>query len=508
MAAALVVVLIIVASCIAPIQPSVTEEPAAASGETAAEAAAPEAAPAQPEPAQADTASGESTSAESTQPTEGEAVNVEEEAQPAQPQIGTVISAEPTESYKGIPVGFTDDGYPYRGEPDAPITMFEFSDYQCPFCNRYFVQTEPALDEAYVRSGQVRVVFRDYPIVELHPNAPAAHLASVCVAEQGSAELYWELHAALFRSVEEWQASATPNDIFARLAEEAGADVAQLQSCLADPAQTALVDERVNQAVQLGYNGTPTFQFLRHEDGAIFTLVGAQSFDTFAELLDAVLAGETPQTEEPQAQQEGSNEVPFWATAEGWTPDPDRPGYNMAGDQYRGNLDASVTIVEFSDFQCPYCKRHVEQTQPALDATFVDTGKVLWVFKHFPLSIHPQAPAAGVAAECAAEQGQFWEMYHLLFKDTTIWSIPDPSNIFIDLAGQLSLDTEAFAACLEDTEIASRVDSDMQEGAQFVRGTPTFIIIYGNQGSIIPGALPEERFVEILNGVLDEVGAN
>ena len=87
----------------------------------------------------------------------------------------------------------------------------------------------------------------------------------------------------------------------------------------------------------------------------------------------------------------------------------------MAGDEYRGNTDAKVTVIEFSDFQCPFCKQHVEETQPALDEEFVDSGKVMWVFKHFPLSIHPQAPAAGAAAECAADQGKFWEMHELLF---------------------------------------------------------------------------------------------
>lgn len=493
--AAFIILLIVAVSC-APIQ-----QPQA--GPAAEEAAAaPDSAPAAAEP-------DAETAAQPSEAQPGEAVAVEDEARPPQSFVGAVISTEPTETYKGIPVGFTDDGYPYRGEPDAPIIMYEFSDYQCPFCNRYFVQTEPALDEAYVRNGQVRVVFRDFPLEELHPNAPAAHIVSVCIAEQGSASVFWEVHADIFRTVGEWQASPTPNEVFLRIAEEHGADIEQLQECIADVASANLVDERVNDALRLGFSGTPTFQFLRLEDGALFPLVGAQPFDNFAQLIAAIQAGAMPQQTAPEQQaQEGSNEIPFWATAEGWQPDPDRPGYNMAGDQYRGSLDAPITIIEFSDFQCPYCRRHFEQTQPALDAAFVDTGKVLWIFKHFPLSIHPQAPAAGVAAECAAEQGQFWEMHHILFQDPTAWSIEDPSNIFIDLAAQLNLDTEAFAACLNDSEMASRVDSDLQEGAAYVRGTPTFIVIHGSQGSIIPGALPEDRFTEIINGVLEEVGAN
>jgi protein-disulfide isomerase len=67
------------------------------------------------------------------------------------------------ETYKGLPVGFTEEGLPYRGEPDAPIVMVEYSDFQCPFCSRYFVQTEPSVDESFVRNGPVRVVFHDMP---------------------------------------------------------------------------------------------------------------------------------------------------------------------------------------------------------------------------------------------------------------------------------------------------------------------------------------------------------
>ncbi|HXF60673.1 MAG TPA: thioredoxin domain-containing protein, partial [Caldilineaceae bacterium] len=413
----------------------------------------------------------------------------------AEELVGAPLPSD--ETYKGLPVGFTEQGLPYRGDPNAPIVMIEYSDYQCPFCNRYFVQTEPALDEAYVREGQVRVVFYDMPLAQLHPNAPAAHEAALCVAEQGSATRYWEMHSELFRSVEEWETAADPAPIFERLAEEVGADMEQYAQCVAGDEQESIVQARVQTALARGFSGTPSFQFVRAEDNSLFALVGAQPFDEFAGLLNAVLAGETPQTaQQPERPSPG---IPFWATAEGWAPDPERPGYNMAGDQYRGSLDAPLTIVEFSDFQCPYCKRHVDETQAALDEKYVDTGKVLWIFKHFPLNIHPQAPAAGVAAECAGEQGQFWEMHHLLFADPNAWSIENPSPVFIEMAGQLGLDDDAFAACLDNPEMAARVDADLQEGAPYVQGTPTFILINGQRGSIIPGALPAERFSSVID---------
>ncbi len=133
----------------------------------------------------------------------------------------SVLTAQ--EKHKDIPVGFTKEGYPYRGNPDAPITMYEYSDYQCPFCERYFIQTEPAVDESYVRSGKLRVVFRDFPLVQLHPNAPAAANAALCVADQGAAK-FWTMHDLLFQTQNEWASLPDPKANFVKLAEKAGAD--------------------------------------------------------------------------------------------------------------------------------------------------------------------------------------------------------------------------------------------------------------------------------------------
>jgi protein-disulfide isomerase len=409
------------------------------------------------------------------------------------------------ETYKGLPVGYTEEGFLYRGDPDAPIVMIEYSDFGCPFCNRHFVQTEPAVDESYVRTGQVRVVFHDFPLVSLHPNAPAAHEASLCVADQGSAANYWNYHAELFRAVEEWQSAADPLPIFARLAEQTGNDMEAYEACMSAGTNAEIVQARVDEAFARGFSATPSFQVVRGEDDAVFELIGAQPYEQFAATVDSALAGEMPVAAAPEeaAQEEG---IPFWATAEGWQPDPDRPGFNMAGDQFRGEIDAPITVIEFSDFQCPFCQRHNADTQPALDEKYVDSGKVLWVYKHFPLDIHPQAPAAGAAAECAAEQGMFWEMNEALFGSVQDWSVNEPNPVFTDLAIELGLDSAAFAACLDDPAMMARVDDDRTEGAQFVQGTPTFIIVRGDQGSIIPGALPEATFSELLDEELAAAG--
>jgi protein-disulfide isomerase len=332
-----------------------------------------------------------------------------------------------TETYKEIPVGFTAEGYPYRGAADAPVTIYEYSDFQCPFCSRYFVQTEPAIDESLVRTNQVRIVFRDFPLVQLHPNAPAAHVAALCVAEQGSAANFWAMHDHLFETQTVWSNLTDPQPHLVKLAEETGVDMARFNDCVASSAMETKIEQALAEGRALGVSGTPSFNFVSQATGENYLLVGAQPFEQFSDMVTAIVAGETPpQAAQPQSGQQGDAQIPFWATVDGLTPDPARPGYTIAGDQYRGNPEAEVIVIEFSDFQCPYCRRHFEETQPQLDETFVDTDQIFWVYKHFPLNFHPQAEAAGVAAECAADQGKFWEMHDLLFTNVEQWSVSDP----------------------------------------------------------------------------------
>src|SRR6266699_1068501 len=107
------------------------------------------------------------------------------------------------ETYQGIPVGFTADGYPFRGHPNAPLTLVEYSDYLCPFCGRHFLQTMPTLLEHYGRTGQVQLVFHDFPLASLHPTAPKGATAATCVAEQGATQ-FWQMHDALFQGQQQW----------------------------------------------------------------------------------------------------------------------------------------------------------------------------------------------------------------------------------------------------------------------------------------------------------------
>jgi protein-disulfide isomerase len=136
----------------------------------------------------------------------------------------------------------------------------------------------------------------------------------------------------------------------------------------------------------------------------------------------------------------------------------------------RGSEAASVTVVEFSDFQCPYCSR-AEPIITKLLAEF--EGQVRLIFKHFPLPFHPQARIAAAAAEAAREQGKFWEMHDLLFQNTEALERDDLRGY----AQQLGLDLPRFETALDNSEIDARVERDITEARRVgVNGTPTFYV--------------------------------
>lgn len=162
----------------------------------------------------------------------------------------------------------------------------------------------------------------------------------------------------------------------------------------------------------------------------------------------------------------------------------------------RGSKDAPVTLIEFSDFQCPFCGRFFSDTAPQIEEQYVKAGKVRFVYKHFPLeSIHPQATPAALASECAKEQGKFWEYHDLIFKNQQ--SMGDES--YKSWANQLSLDMDKFNGCYSSQKYLSVVRSDLQQGSSAgVRGTPGFFL----NGQLISGAQPFAVFQQAIDAEL------
>lgn|SRR5574341_734022 len=173
------------------------------------------------------------------------------------------------------------------------------------------------------------------------------------------------------------------------------------------------------------------------------------------------------------------------------------PNVSEDDDPVLGPDNAPVTIVEFSDFQCPYCKRFVDQTFNQLREEYGDQIRI--VYRDFPLSsIHPDAELAAEAAECAADQGKFWEMHDTIFANQTLGIGRDA---LLGFAEDVGLDMEEFTTCLDNGTHRDEIAKDLQDGTSYgVSGTPTFFI----NGYRLVGAQPIEAFRTLIDQELDK----
>jgi len=173
---------------------------------------------------------------------------------------------------------------------------------------------------------------------------------------------------------------------------------------------------------------------------------------------------------------------------------------NISGDDdpARGPENAPVTIVEFSDFQCPFCKAFLAQTLPLILANYGE--RIRFVYRDFPIpTIHPQAIQAAEAAQCAFEQGRFWEYHDRLFQNQ---STLDASSLKVH-AKALGLDGSKFNQCLDSGKYAGEVQKDLEDGRSYgVTGTPTFFI----NGRKILGAQPYPTFQRVIEEELRKAG--
>lgn len=182
---------------------------------------------------------------------------------------------------------------------------------------------------------------------------------------------------------------------------------------------------------------------------------------------------------------------------------------SLDGAQVEGNRTAKIAVIEYSDFQCPYCGRFATETLPEFEKRYVKTGKVLFAFRQFPLeSIHQHALKAAEAAECAADQGQFWKMQALTFGDQQ--HLDDEA--LRDRAAKAGLDLSRFDKCIQG-DVASRVRSDEQAGKRMlVAGTPTFFFgTIQSDGRVkilkrMSGAVPIDQFAATVDAVMATPG--
>ena len=173
-----------------------------------------------------------------------------------------------------VPVG----NNPYVGPENAPITLIEFGDYQCPYCREWFQDTYPQIMTAY--QGKIRFVFRDFPLSAIHANAFPAAEAADCAGEQGK---YWPFHDKLFNG-----GLSLGSDTYLQYASDLGLDVTKFTSCIDTNKYQAAVEANYEFGSNMGISSTPTF-FING-----LALVGAQPFSVFKQVIDQELAGQIP----------------------------------------------------------------------------------------------------------------------------------------------------------------------------------------------------------------------
>jgi protein-disulfide isomerase len=372
------------------------------------------------------------------------------------------------------------------------VTIVESSDFECPFCKRVGPATKQ-IEENY--RGKVRFVFKHNPL-PFHPKALPAAIAAEEGRAQGGPAKFWEMHDRLFDS-----APALDRPALEAVAQAAGLDMTAFRKALDDKRHEPRI--RRDQALMngLGANGTPTF-FVNGRK-----IAGAVPYETFKAVVDEELAraealvkSGVPARDvyarimENAVSAPAMLPVPAGQQAAQAAPPQAPPAQAQKielrpDDPQKGPRNAPVTVVVFSDFQCPFCSR-VEPSLAQLQKAYPGDVRVVW--KNLPLAMHPQAKPAALAAEAAREQGKFWEMHELLFQNQGQLS-PD---LYGALAKQLGLDVAKFQAASTAAATRARVEEDAALGARVApQGTPT---LYVNCRQVV-GAQPYEVFQKIVD---------
>jgi len=316
------------------------------------------------------------------------------------------------------------------------------------------------------------VVWKNLPLA-MHPQAMPAALAAEAAREQGK---FWELHDRLFAGQQ--QLSAPQYEAWAK---ELGLDLPRFQRSLSSPGGARRIDEDQALAGKVGADGTPTLFFNCRK------VSGAYPFDSFKPVIEEELrkadalyqSGKRGAALYEAACAQNLKAYPAQAAAAAPEPAPPAlPGGRAAvpirpDDPTKGKASAPVTMVLFSDFQCPYCAR-ANPAVSEIESSYPNDVRVVW--KHFPLPFHPNAMPAAMAAEAARLQGgapKFWAMHDKLFANQQALS----EASYERYAGELGLDVTRFKRDLGDPKLRARVEEDTKLAQQLgVNGTPTFIV--------------------------------
>ena len=370
---------------------------------------------------------------------------------------------------------------PVWGNAEAPVTIVMFSDFQCPFCTRV-EGTLKQLREAY--PNDVRIVWKNNAL-PFHDRAVPAAVASMAAHEQGK---FWEMHEKLFANQQ-----ALGDADLEKYATEIGLDMAKFKAHMSAQTSKPLVDKDMELANLINARGTPN-HFVNGRN-----LVGAQPYESFKALVDEELAKAKTKLSAGTAAKDLYAEI--IANGRQWEPlDPKVNEFTLSDRPFKGTENAEIVIIEYSDFQCPFCSR----VAPDMKAVAEDAelkGRVKVVFKHFPLSFHEQAKPAAYASIAAHKQGKFWEMHDKIFAGYQELS----AEKLKAWAGEIGLDLAKFEADMKDPATEAIVTKDMAEAqAADLGGTPT-VYINGRKFESQAGFSPD-AFKQIINKYFPKKG--
>ncbi|WP_438001301.1 thioredoxin domain-containing protein [Sorangium sp. So ce185] len=383
-----------------------------------------------------------------------------------------------------VPVSSKD---PVWGARTAPVTMVVFSDFECPFCSR----VETTINQLKDKYGpeKLRIVWKNNPL-PFHKNARPSALAAETVFRLGGSKAFWKFHELAFQN----QKSLTP-DNFEKWAGEAGVDKAKFKAAYDRQEYMAKIDADMAVGKSSGVTGTPASII-----NGVF-LSGAQPVDKFTAVIDeqlkaaqaAIAAGTKPDKVYAKLAAENKAKAPPQKERERPQEDDKTVWKVPVGDApAKGPATALVTIVEWSDFQCPFCSKVV----PTIDEILKTYGdKVRFVWKNNPLPFHQRAePAAELAMEARAQKGEkgFWDAYELLWKNQQKLNDED----LLGYAKELGLDVEKVKAAIATKKHGAGIAAD-QELADDLQasGTPHFFI----NGRRLVGAQPIDKFKTIVD---------
>jgi protein-disulfide isomerase len=374
-----------------------------------------------------------------------------------------------------------------RGAKATKVTIVEFSDFQCPFCKR----AEPTVKGLLDKYGkEVALVWMNQPL-PFHEHAMDAASAFQAAARQ-STDKAWKLHDKMYEN----NTALARTDI-EKYAGEVGLDVARLKRDWDDAKIKGEIAEDQKVANDVGATGTPTFYINGRE------IVGAQDASAFQKIIDdeikeadALIKKGTPLKDVYSKRIATAALAAPAAPAAAPAAPEGKQDIKLGDAPVKGPASAPVTLVAFSDFQCPFCSKAVP-TLKEVEGAY--PGKLRIAFKQMPLPFHDKAHLAAEAALAANEQGKFWPYHDKLFANQQALDRPALEKY----AEELGLDMAKFKKALDTGKFKDKVDADAKEGAAVgATGTPTFFI----NGTKLVGAQPADSFKSLIDKELKGKG--